>query len=682
MRARGHGIRPVLALVVLLALLSPASSLARRHPTDAWKRVTYRGYSVRVPRSWPVYDLSRDPHVCVRFNRRAVYLGTPGSTEHCPGHAAGRPQAILLEPAGASAARIANPAAVRPLRHPALPAVGPHLAAHASHPGAHTAQAVYTGPGFDACSAPSPRAMSAWGSSPYRALGIYIGGANAACAQPNLSSTWIVDESAAGWHMMPTYVGLQAPNNSCGCAAITPSQASAQGTAAAQDAVNDAQTLGLGPGTPIYDDMEYYSRTQANTSAVLAFLASWTSQLHADGYLSGVYGNSNSAITDLVSQYGTSYPEPDDVWMANWNGQQTTNDAAVPSSDWASHQRLHQYRGGHNETYGGVTINIDNDYVDAATATSDASSAPATPPPTLTVSPAASGTTNLAAGWGGAGLLSWRALGGTDPASMVTVGSASARGANTHFGVRSSAPFFAVQALGSSGQVLATSAPVTAPSHLLLFGRSVFVGAGGGVGGIPVGCYLPTTCHVTTTVSSGHLTLAHTGTEAVPSGGGGLVFFKLTRSALRTLDRTRTRRLPVQVTVKDVTGRTATAKFNLIPFSTRGRAPTHSLTPDPVVRPVGVSDFVYARGPGGILAGCNAASACRISATLTVGRTTIASTHPELVGGRELGYVLFSLTSKGRQMLTHAAGNQLGANLTLRSGADLARARITLIQFS
>ena len=65
--------------------------------------------------------------------------------------------------------------------------------------------------------------MSAWGASPYRAVGIYVGGANEACAQPNLSPSWVAQESAAGWVLLPIYVGLQAPNNGCGCAAIVPS---------------------------------------------------------------------------------------------------------------------------------------------------------------------------------------------------------------------------------------------------------------------------------------------------------------------------------------------------------------------------------------------------------------------------------------------------------------------------
>jgi hypothetical protein len=50
----------------------------------------------------------------------------------------------------------------------------------------------------------------------------------------------------------------------------------------------------------------------------------------------------------------------------------------VPASYWSNHQRLHQYQGGHNETYGGVKINIDNDYIDGAVVGS--ASPPVLPP--------------------------------------------------------------------------------------------------------------------------------------------------------------------------------------------------------------------------------------------------------------------------------------------------------------
>jgi hypothetical protein len=197
---------------------------------------------------------------------------------------------------------------------------------------------------------------------------VYIGGANMACSQPNLTSAWVSTETGAGWHLIPTYVGLQAPSNSCGCKAIVASKAQAEGTAAAADAVAHAQSIGIGPGNPIYFDMEAYPRGGSNSAAVLAFLSAWTAQLHADSYLSGVYSSGASGIGDLVAQVGTGYLEPDDLWIADWNGKQTTSDPYVPNNYWTAHQRLHQYRGGHNETHGGVTINIDGDYLDGATA--------------------------------------------------------------------------------------------------------------------------------------------------------------------------------------------------------------------------------------------------------------------------------------------------------------------------
>ena len=41
---------------------------------------------------------------------------------------------------------------------------------------------VFTGYAFDACKAPSTASLQAWAASPYRALGIYIGGTNRACS--------------------------------------------------------------------------------------------------------------------------------------------------------------------------------------------------------------------------------------------------------------------------------------------------------------------------------------------------------------------------------------------------------------------------------------------------------------------------------------------------------------------
>jgi hypothetical protein len=315
---------------------------------DDARYIHFNGRTVQVPATWPVYRLSQHPRMCVRLDRRAVYLGTPSSQQRCPAEAMGRRRAILVEPdrgAGASALRAAP-------RRATSSAGG----------------TVFTGLGFDACAAPSSRSMAAWGSSPYRAVGVYIGGINRACSQPNLTATWVAAQTEADWHLIPTYVGLQAPTSACSsCAKLSASGATVQGAAAAEDAVEEAAVLGMGPGSPIYNDMEAYTQTSSATAATLAFLEAWTQKLHALGYLSGVYSSSSSGIEDLARQVGAGYELPDAIWVANWNGQQNTVDPVVPASAWAAHQRIHQYRGGHNETYGGTTINIDNNYVDGPT---------------------------------------------------------------------------------------------------------------------------------------------------------------------------------------------------------------------------------------------------------------------------------------------------------------------------
>lgn len=326
-----------------------ASQLAIPVAGAATREVHFGGRTVEAPRSWPVYRLADHPGMCVRLDRRAVYLGTPAANQSCPADAVGARQAILVDPS-AGADRAAASAASVPR---ALASAG---------------GSVFTGLGFDACSAPSSKTMAAWEDSPYRAIGVYIGGANRACSQPNLTASWVSAQVAAGWHLIPTYVGLQAPSSSCSsCAKLTSAQASAQGTAAAVDAVNQAAAVAMGPGSPIYFDMESYSPGGSPTAATLTFLEAWTNKLHALGYVSGVYSSSASGIADLADQLGSDYVQPDDLWIANWNGQQSTSDSVVPSNAWIPHQRIHQYRGGHNETYGGATINIDNNYVDGAT---------------------------------------------------------------------------------------------------------------------------------------------------------------------------------------------------------------------------------------------------------------------------------------------------------------------------
>ena len=225
--------------------------------------------------------------------------------------------------------------------------------------------------GFDTCAAPSLPTMKAWRAK-YAATAIYIGGQMMACGQSNLSAGWVQQTEAMGYALMPTFVGLQAPCNSFS-GKIDPKQAASQGTAAANQAVTAAKSYGLGAGTPIYYDMEAYNHTNAGCrTAVLTFLDAWTRQLKAVGYISGVYSSAGSAITDLQSNTtvaGHSLAEPQAIWFALWdNGNSMTGAPYMTSAVWPVASRSKQYAGNRVVKVGGISLNIDADWVASAVA--------------------------------------------------------------------------------------------------------------------------------------------------------------------------------------------------------------------------------------------------------------------------------------------------------------------------
>src|SRR6476659_11089225 len=89
------------AFLVLLALAAvlPAGAGA--------KTIRFGGETGTAPDGWPNLRLAEHPHMCVRLNRRAVYLGTAGAAQRCPAGIMGRRRAILVDPgADARAARV------------------------------------------------------------------------------------------------------------------------------------------------------------------------------------------------------------------------------------------------------------------------------------------------------------------------------------------------------------------------------------------------------------------------------------------------------------------------------------------------------------------------------------------------------------------------------------------------
>jgi uncharacterized protein YraI len=231
-----------------------------------------------------------------------------------------------------------------------------------------------SGYAFDACAAPSLETMQTWKvSSPYQGVGVYIGGVSRSCAQPNLTATWVTAAARQGWRIIPIYVGYQAPcTGRSNVAKFTSTTAAILGTADAADAVLQAQALGMLLGSAIYGDTEHYgANDSACRSAVLSYVSAWTTELHRQGYLAGMYANLSSGAKHLSEAYAsTAYARPDALWIARWNNSSSlTGWAGIPDTQWANHQRGKQYRGDHDETHGGVKINIDSNRFDAPVAT-------------------------------------------------------------------------------------------------------------------------------------------------------------------------------------------------------------------------------------------------------------------------------------------------------------------------
>ena len=222
---------------------------------------------------------------------------------------------------------------------------------------------VLQGKGFDTCAAPSTSTMGAWWSgTPWAFVGVYIGGSARGCSQPNLTSSWFNTTNAQGWRYELIWVGPQAP---CTTFASRMSYdlntAYQQGKNEADSAYNALSALGFGTaqGTPVVYDLENYPNSSSCRAAVKSFMQGWVDQLAvAPAQVSGVYG---SACGSYLADFASIARPPAYIVPADWDYNPSTSAmACISGGSWTNHQRIKQYEGGHNETWGGVTINIDS----------------------------------------------------------------------------------------------------------------------------------------------------------------------------------------------------------------------------------------------------------------------------------------------------------------------------------
>lgn len=239
----------------------------------------------------------------------------------------------------------------------------------------------FTGYAFDQCLTPSQKSMNKWmRQSPFSGVGIYISGDSRWCRdQPNLTPTWVKKQLKNGWRLLPITLGPQAY-----CLSRFPrykddevirkskknnyAKARRQARKESNTAVAEAKRLGIKPGSTLWYDLEGFDikNTQCRDSA-MAFLHAWTNRTHKHGYVSGVYSSAGSGIKmldDARVNPSNKYALPDAIWVARWDGQPNLQAPGYLRADgWMPHNRVKQYRGGHDETWGGVTINIDSNFM-------------------------------------------------------------------------------------------------------------------------------------------------------------------------------------------------------------------------------------------------------------------------------------------------------------------------------
>jgi len=232
----------------------------------------------------------------------------------------------------------------------------------------------FNGQGFDKCEIPGLTEMQEWIThSPYRVVNLYIGGVNRACSNLPLTADYLAQLSQLGWKFIPTWIGPQAPcSNIIVKMSADPEVAYQQGVEEANAAIEAAANLGLtlagDVGTILYYDVEAYDTKNGGCrTAVSSFISGWTAQLHNRGNLSGVYGSAcGSALTDFLF----IEPVPDAIWVAHWirNSYDPTvtvwNVACLDDSLWNNHQRIRQYTGTHQETWGSTTLIMDSNVLD------------------------------------------------------------------------------------------------------------------------------------------------------------------------------------------------------------------------------------------------------------------------------------------------------------------------------
>jgi hypothetical protein len=207
------------------------------------------------------------------------------------------------------------------------------------------------GEGFDTSALPPTSDMGEWWpTTPYDAIGVYLGGDNYGGSSPDHS--WLSNPDVMGsnseWAVWLIWVGPQsACVNQGGLTEFSnnSSTATAQGEAQANAAVAAADDDGFGDAY-IYYDMEAYDTSNSTcVTAAQSFVNGWEYEIHTvDGDHGGVYGSSCASDIDAYTAHSNV---PEAIYPADWgySDYATTPIQCIPDNNWDHNQRIHQWSG-------------------------------------------------------------------------------------------------------------------------------------------------------------------------------------------------------------------------------------------------------------------------------------------------------------------------------------------------
>ncbi|HXB68498.1 MAG TPA: glycoside hydrolase domain-containing protein [Candidatus Acidoferrales bacterium] len=205
--------------------------------------------------------------------------------------------------------------------------------------------------GFDTQGYPGDAAMKTWKeSSPYSFVGYYL---KSPC---HADDGWMGKRATIecmGWDIVLIYVGRQSQGP---CSEVPPDRA--KGLADAQDALAKTASEGFTPQTIIYLDVEPMDHIP---QAQIEYINGWLSQFSGALFLPGIYCHVKNA--NALKGAITDFPSEQVAFWVSGSGHLVAG-TSRPANSGIAFARIWQGTFDETKTFGGVSIQIDENVAD------------------------------------------------------------------------------------------------------------------------------------------------------------------------------------------------------------------------------------------------------------------------------------------------------------------------------